>query len=51
MKALIRDSEIIPETQWTDWIVAHLTWMTTPRPNGDGYTLVEDYVPDDGTDL
>ena len=29
MKALIRDDEVIPETEWNDWIVAHLDWMTT----------------------
>ena len=43
MKALVREPEIIPETEWTPWIIDHLDWMITPRPNGDGYTLIEDY--------
>ena len=43
MRALIRDDEVIPETEWNEWIIAHLDWMTTPRPDGDGYILVEDY--------
>lgn len=47
MKALIRDTEIIPETNWTKWIKEHLEWLCTPRPNGDGYTLIEDYQPED----
>ena len=47
MRALIRGDEIIPENDWTPWIIEHLDWMTTPRPDGDGYTLIEDYHPDD----
>ena len=47
MKALIRDAEVIPETEWTPWIIEHLDWLTTPRFNGDGYTLVEDYHPEE----
>lgn len=47
MKALIRDDEVIPETDWNEWIVAHLDWMTTPHPNGDGYTMIEDYQPEE----
>ena len=43
MKALVRDGEAIPETNWNAWIQSHIEWMTTPRPDGDGYTLVEDY--------
>ena len=43
MKALIRDDEVIPETDWNKWIIAHFDWMTTPRPNGDDYKLVENY--------
>ena len=42
MKALIRDSEIIPEP-WDQWVIDHLDWLTTPRPDGDGYDLIEDY--------
>lgn len=42
MKALIRDNEIITEP-FQQWIVDHLEWLTTPRPDGDGYTLIEDY--------
>ena len=46
MKALIREpDEVILEPDWTPWMIDHLVWMTTPRPDGDGYTLVEDYVP------
>lgn len=44
MKALIRDNEIITEP-FSEWIEEHLGWLTTPRPDGDGYTLVEDYQP------
>lgn len=44
MKALIRDNEIIAEP-WDQWTQEHLEWLTTPRPNGDSYELVEDYVP------
>lgn len=44
MKALIRDTEIITEP-FSQWIEDHLEWLTTPRPNGDGYTLINDYNP------
>lgn len=44
MKALIRDDEIIVEP-WNQWVENHLDWLTTARPNGDGYKLVEDYIP------
>ena len=46
MKALQRDTEIIPEP-WNQWTINHLEWLTTPRPNGDGYTLIEDYQPEE----
>ena len=46
MRALQRDTEIITETDWTPWIHEHLEWLTTPRPDGDGYTLIEDYDPE-----
>ena len=42
MKALKRENEIIPEP-WNQWIKDHLEWLTTPRPNGDGYEILEDY--------
>ena len=44
MRALIRGSEIIVEP-FPKWIAEHLDWLTTARPNGDGYKLVEDYQP------
>jgi len=44
MKALIRDNEIIPEP-WDQWTQDHLDWLTTARPDGDGYQLVENYQP------
>ena len=44
MKALIRDTEIIVEP-WDQWTINHLDWLTTARPKGDGYQLVEDYQP------
>ena len=44
MKALIRDDEIITEP-FNQWVADHIGWMTTARPNGDGYQLVEDYQP------
>lgn len=44
MKALIRDTEIICEP-FNAWTEEHLNWLTTARPDGDGYQLVEDYNP------
>ena len=44
MKALIRDDEIIIEP-FNEWTLTHLDWLTTPRPNGDGYTLIDNYEP------
>ena len=49
MKALIRDSEIICEP-FNEWITEHLNWLTTSRPDGDGYELVEDYQPPEISD-
>lgn len=49
MKALIRDSEIICEP-FGKWIEEHLDWLTTARPDGDGYQLVEDYKPPEISD-
>ena len=43
-RALKRGKEIIPEP-WDSWIEEHLDWLTTARPDGDGYKLVEDYQP------
>ena len=44
MRALIRNDEIILEP-FPKWIEEHIDWLTTPRPDGDGYTLIEDYQP------
>lgn len=44
MKALIRGEEIITEP-FDKWTQDHLNWLTTARPDGDGYELVEDYEP------
>lgn len=44
MKALIRGNEIITEP-FNEWTLAHLEWLTTPRPNGDGYALIDNYEP------
>lgn len=41
MRALVRGDEIILEP-FSEWVKEHLDWLTTPRPNGDGYHL-EDY--------
>lgn len=49
MKALIRDHEVIPEP-WDKWTEEHLNWLTTARPDGDGYELVEDYTPPEISD-
>ena len=49
MKALIREDEIIPEP-WNQWTQDHLKWLITPRPDGDGYQLVEDYKPPEISD-
>ena len=40
MKALIRDSESILEP-FSKWVEDHLDWLTAPRPEGDGYQLIE----------
>ena len=47
MKALIRNNEIIPEP-FNQWTLDHLDWLTTPRPNGAGYTLINNYEPPEG---
>ena len=44
MKVLIRDTEIICEP-FDIWIEDHIKWLTTPRPDGDGYKLIENYSP------
>lgn len=46
MKALIRDDEIILEP-FPEWVQDHLTWLVTPRPNGDGYILLDGYEPEE----
>lgn len=51
MRALFREpDEIIPETDLTQWMKDHIKWMTTPRPNGDGYQWIEDYQPPEDED-
>ena len=40
MRALQRGEEIIPEP-WDQWTLDHLEWLTTPRPDGDGYELID----------
>ena len=40
MKALIRGDEIIVEP-FNQWTLNHLDWLTTPRPEGDGYQLID----------
>ena len=49
MRALIRESEIICEP-FDKWTEDHLDWLTTARPDGDGYELVEDYMPPEISD-
>ena len=44
MIALIRGTEIITEP-FSPWVLEHLAWLTTPRPDGDGYKLINDYQP------
>ena len=44
MKALVRGKEIITEP-FSQWVENHIDWLTTPRPEGDGYKLVNDYQP------
>lgn len=44
MKALIRGDEIITEP-FNQWVEDHVEWLTTPRPEGDGYKLINDYEP------
>ena len=40
MKTLIREDEIITEP-FSPWVQEHLAWLTTPRPDGDGYELID----------
>ena len=40
MRALIRGDEIITEP-FSPWVREHLAWLTTARPDGDGYQLIE----------
>ena len=40
MRALIRGDEIIKEP-FDKWTEDHLDWLTTARPDGDGYKIVE----------
>ena len=49
MRALKRDSEIICEP-FNEWVEGHLDWLTTARPDGDGYELVKDYQPPEISD-
>lgn len=44
MKALKRDSEIWKQSDWNNWVYEHLEWLITPRPDGDGYELID--IPD-----
>ena len=44
MRALIRGDEIITEP-FSQWVEEHIEWLTTPRPEGDGYKLINDYQP------
>lgn len=56
MRALIRGTEICLENSWTKWQRMNLLFLTgkekdpdgNPVP-GDGWTLVEDYVPPEDT--
>lgn len=49
MRAIIRDNEAIVEP-FDKWTKDHLDWLTTARPDGDGYQLVEDYEPPEISD-
>lgn len=49
-KALIRGDEIITEP-FSPWIEEHIEWLTTPRPEGDGYKLINDYTPADASEI
>ena len=49
MRALQRGDEIITEP-FDKWTEDHLDWLTTPRPNGNDYTLIEDYQPPEISD-
>lgn len=40
MQALIRGDEVILEP-FDSWTTEHMDWLTTPRPDGDGYTLTD----------
>lgn len=44
MRALMRGDEIIPEP-FSPWVLEHLDWLTTARPDGDGYKLINNYQP------
>lgn len=45
MKALVRGNEIIFEP-WDQWTQDHLEWLLTPRPDGDGYHMIDEYDPE-----
>ena len=40
MRVLVRGDEIITEP-FDQWTLDHLDWLTTPRPDGDGYELID----------
>lgn len=40
MRILIRDDDVIAEP-FSQWVLDHLDWLNTPRPEGDGYQLIE----------
>ena len=46
MRALIRNTELYAEDQWSPFTQNHLTWHRTANPDGDDYALAEDAPAD-----
>ena len=54
MRALVRGNEVMPEDTWSEWVRNNLAFLTGTETDsegqpmkGDGWTLVEDYEPDE----
>lgn len=46
MKALIRNTEVYKETEWSPFTANHLEWKRAANPDGDGYALAENCPKD-----
>ena len=55
MRALIRNDEVMTEDTWSEWVRSNIPFLTGTEVDsegqpmkGDGWTLVEDYHPQEG---